>query len=463
MVDTPKQQVRADYSDTSLSIDAQQRLAVVAAYVQESPSSYEAHKEIIKLLHQGFIDHIYPPSDPNARREPRAYDLLPDLRQARENLDKLYAVGEEQWLDWLQDESILAQTAEERTTVISLCQRAVTEEYGSTKLWITYGDWVLHCHKWAESSSSNLNAEIDAERLVGRDVFDWKRVLDAWNEGLERTKHDLLRSHEVWNKFMAVRFEDINQLSSSDAEAALGLFEKRLRIPHATWPETFQAFSSFVSANAPKQYEDIMASNLRDSAATKKVWADREAFESALSAAQSSEDTTAEYQAFTTYIEWERDQENNPQPQKRGKNKRLQDTRNSHFDLVDSLYQRAELRFPSLVTVWEDHIDYLIEKQKSGLSETLIRATKHCPWSGSLWKQYILTSELAEDPFDETEKIKHKATSTGLLDAAGIEEVILVHDAWCGYLLRRSKRPDATEEDSDLAQMGHSVLHRGRR
>ena len=110
MVDTPKQQVRADYSDTSLSVDAQQRLAVVAAYVQESPSSYEAHKEIIKLLHQGFIDHIYPPSDPNARREPRAYDLLPDLRQARENLDKLFAVGEEQWLDWLQDESILAQT-----------------------------------------------------------------------------------------------------------------------------------------------------------------------------------------------------------------------------------------------------------------------------------------------------------------------------------------------------------------
>ena len=434
MVDTPKQQFRTDYSGTSLPVDAQQRLAVLAAYVQESPSSYEAHKEIIKLLHQGFIDHIYPPSDPNARREPHTYDLLPELRQARGNLDKLFAVGEEQWLDWLQDESILAQTVDERVAVVENCRRAVTEEYGSTGLWATYGDWVVHCHKWALDSSGDPHGDVDTERVVGRDVFDWNLVLDTWTEALERTKHDLSHSHEVWNKYMAVRFGDLGQrLPSHEATAALELFETRLRVPHAEWQQTFQAFSSFVSANVPSdQYEEIMASNLRDSAHAKKIWTERDSYETALLQAQSSRDTTGEYQAFITYIEWEREQERKPQTQRKGKARRGQESHKPVFDMVDALYQRAELRFPAVLTIWEDHIDFLVERQKSSLLETMARATKHCPWSGTLWKQYLLSSELAEEPFDETEKIKHKATTTGLLDTVGVEEALLVHDAWCG-------------------------------
>lgn len=456
IVETPKQMVRTDYTDTSLPVESQQRLAVLAAYIQETPSSYEAHKEIIKILHQGFVDHIYPSSSPNARRDPHTYDLLADLRLARENLDKLFAVGEEQWQDWLQDESILARTAEERVAVVDKCRRAVAEEYGSTPLWLTYGDWVLHCYKWALDSPSDAQGDVDIERLTGQEVFDWNLVLETWTQAVERTKDDMSRSHEVWNKYMTVRFGEPGQkLSPADAATALELFENRLRIPHADWQQTFQAFSSFVSANVPQeQYEELMASNLRDSAHAKKIWADRDSLESALQQAQTSGDTTAEYQAFSNYIEWEREQEDKPQTQRRGKNKRAQEPRNPHFDTIDTLYRRAELRFPAVVTIWEEHIDYLVEKSKSGLLETLARATKHCPWSGSLWKQYLLSSELAEDSFDETEKIKHKATSTGLLDAAGIEEALVVYDAWCGYLLRRSRRPDANEEDSDVAEMG---------
>ena len=455
MVETPKQLVRADYTDSSLPSESQQRLAVLAAYVQETPSSYEAHKEIIKILHQGFVDHIYPSSNPNARRDPRTYDLLGDLRRARQDLDKLFAVGEEQWLDWLQDESILAQTADERVAVVDNCRRAVTEEYGSTRLWQTYGDWVSYCHKWAHDSAADTQGDVDTERLIGSEVFDSDLVADTWAEAVERTKHDMSNSHEVWNKYLAFRFGDLTQkLSSSDAATVLDLFEKRLRIPHAEWGQTFQAFSSFVSANVPPdQYEEIMALNLRDSANAKKIWDDRDSFETALSQTQDSGDTAVEYQAFAKYIEWERGQETKPHPQRRGKNKRVQ-VHNPHFDMVDALYQRAELRFPSVLAVWEEHIDYLIERSKPDLLDTLTRATKHCPWSGSLWKQYLLASELAEDPFDETEKIKHKATNTGLLDAAGIEEALVVYDAWCGYLLRRSKRADATEEDADVAEMG---------
>lgn len=458
MVETPKQNLRADYVDTSLPLETQQKLAALVAHVQETPSSYEGHKEIIKILHRGFVDHIYPSSSPNARRDPRTYDLLPELRQARENLDKLFAVGEEQWLDWLQDESILAQTADERVAVVDKCRRAVEEEYGSVQLWVTYGDWVLHCYKWALDSSGDAQGENpDPERLVGREVFDWDLVLDTWTEGVERTKHDMRRSHEVWNKYMTVRFVDTSQkLSSSDATTVLELFEARLRVPHAEWQETFQAFSSFVSANiSTDQYESIMASNLKDSANAKKTWNDRDVFETALQEAEAAGDQSSEYQTFSRYIEWERAEEEKSRAPRRGRGKRHpQEVQNPHFDMVASLYQRAELRFPSVLTIWEEHIYYLIEKSKTTLLDVLARATKHCPWSGSLWKQYLLTSELADEPFDETEKIKHKATQTGLLDAAGLEEALVVYDAWCGYLLRRTKRPDAVEEDADVAEMG---------
>ena len=140
MVDTPKQFLfREDYAGSSLSEEKQQELAKLIKTLRESQSGYEAHLQIIKILHEGFIDHIYPSSSPNARRDARSYDLLQELRQARENADKTFALGEEQWLLWLQDESILAQSAEERFGVVEKFRRATEEEYGSPKIWKEYG------------------------------------------------------------------------------------------------------------------------------------------------------------------------------------------------------------------------------------------------------------------------------------------------------------------------------------
>jgi hypothetical protein len=51
-------------------------------------------------------------------------------------------------------------------------------------------------------------------------------------------------------------------------------------------------------------------------------------------------------------------------------------------------------------------------------------------------------------------ELKHKATSTGLLDAGGLEEVIKVHSMWCSYLRRRAFLSDSTDEDLDVAEVG---------
>lgn len=457
MVEIPQQVLRVDYSETSLPTESQERLAELVAYIQEMPSMYEVHKEIITILHKGFVDHIYPSSSPNARRDPRTYELLSELRQARENFDKLFAVGEEQWSDWLQDESILAQSAEERVNVVDKCRRAVEEEHGSARLWITYGDWVLHCYRWALDSPTDVEGENgEAERLVGREVFDWKLVLDIWDKAIHSTKHDMALSHEVWDKYMTVRFGDVGQkLSPADTASVLDLFQARLRVPHVMWEQTFQSFSSFISANLPAEYESMMSTTLRESSTAKEISAERDTYESALRQAQANADQALEYSTFDQYIVFERTEQEKTAKKRNTKGKRnIKVVENTEFDMVAALYTRAALRFPTVVTIWEAHFDYLVERSKSDLLLLLARATKHCPWSGALWKQYLLTSEIAEVDFDETETIKHKATSTGLLDAAGVEQALIIYDAWCGYLLRRTKRPDATEEDADVAEMG---------
>lgn len=459
MVETPKQLLRGDYTGTSLPLDRQQRMAELVGMVQETPSAYEAHIEIIKVLHQGLVDHIYPSSSPNARNDPGSYDLLAELRQARESADKLFAVGQEQWLDWLQDESILARTTEERVAVIELCRRAVDEEYGSPTLWTTYGDWMTHCYNWAKEATANPAQEED--KMVAREVFRLEDVLNTWEEGVRQTKHDIAQSHLVWNKSIKARFPNLEEkLQEEVAGQVLDLFQARLMNPHVEWHSTFSLFSSFVSANyTPQDYERIMADTNGAAAAAKAVLQARETFEASVARAAEQGDKYAEYHSFVEYISWEKDEELRLSkiPKKQKKREPIQDAAAS-VRLINALYQRAELRLPTVLSFWEDHASYLAERRHQredrSLLDLLLRATKHCPWSGTLWKRTLLASEIADQPFPATEAIQQDATKSGMIDAAGIEEVLKVHDAWCGYLVRRARRPDAMEEDADVAEMG---------
>ena len=460
MVETPKELLRSNYVGSSLPSTSQQRLAELVAAIHEAPSAYEAHIEIIKILHQGFVSHIYPESDPNARNDPVTYDLLTELRKAREGADRLFAVGEDLWLEWLQDESILARTAEERVAVIELCKRAVEEEHGSPRLWQTYGDWVLHCYTWAHESSSSANQE--EERLIGREVFQSSDVVNTWEEAVKATGHDMALSHLVWDKFLRTRHSDFEEKVSEDRAAQiLDLFQARLVAPHARWEATFQAFSSFVSANfASQQYEQIMTQTVGNAAAVKAIWSAREQFEASIATAVEAGDKISEYQGYSEYIAWEKSEEQRISRLNKKMKKRepIQDTAAS-VRMIHALYQRTELRFPSVSTIWEDHARYLIQRRDRSRNDTTLlallrRATRHCPWSGSLWKQLILASEIADQSFQATEAIYQDATKTGMLDAAGTGELLTVHDAWCGYLMRRTRRHDATEEDADVAEMG---------
>lgn len=405
----------------------------------------EAHVGLIGTLHSGFVNHVYPPNNPDIHGDPRRYDLLADLRAARETMDELFAMGEDLWAEWIQDESMLAQSVTERIAVMELCQRSVEEEFGSTKLWHIYGEWVLYLYSSAvgEAESGSWTEE---DRMIGREVFSWQSVLDVWQRGAEATQWRINNSNLVWDRLLEFCSQDLARAPSQEKiNHVRGLYDLRLQTPHATWDQTFQTFSGFISTYFESNYEDTMSETVARASSAKKFYAAREDFESRLSRAQESGDRALEWTVYTEYIEWELT-----------RNRRK---REFHFELANAIYQRAVLRFHTDVSLWEDYVMFLIGESVHGHASTttistLDRGTRHCPWSGNLWSQYLLSSEREGQSFPKISGIKHKATSTGLLDAGGLEEVLKVHTTWCSYLRRRAFLPDSTDEDLDVAEVG---------
>lgn len=457
--DPPRETVRSDYSDTCLSPDVQQLATGLAAEITQNRHAYDARVQFIRLLHQGLVDHIYPPSSPDSRGDPHQYDVLKDLRAAREELDSLFAIGEDLWAEWIQDESLLARTIGERMAVIELCQRSVEEEYGSTKLWIIYGDWLLYLYNAVrvqtrendnnDPSSSGAAVWSEDDKRIGRETIPWESVMEVWGKAAETTRWHLNDSHLVWNRYLELAAQEVASSPTVDNVSHLqNLFDSRLRTPHMAWDQTFQLFSTFISTYYNANYEEIMVDMTSKTAEAKQMYSDREVREMTLQRAAETGDTTAEYNAFAEYIDWEASREGERRS-------------NFSYELATALYRRAVLRFPTDANLWEDYMMLAIDESIQAPAHlgppvmgALERATRHCPWSGSLWSHHLLTAERLGYSLDGISDIKHKATRTGLLDAAGIDQVLRFHTTWCSFLRRNAFQADATDEDVDIAEVG---------
>jgi hypothetical protein len=395
------------------------------------------------------MDHVYPPSSPDSRGDPQKYDILKDLREAREEMDKLFAMGEDLWEEWIQDESLLARTVEERVSVVELCQRSVEEEFGSTKLWINYGEWMLYLYRSASQTGETSPAHgqwSEEDKAIGREVFSWQSLVNVWKKGAEATKWRINDSHLVWDRYLDLAVQELgNSPSPEKISQVRTLFDKRLQVPHMAWDKTFQAFSNFISKYYSSNYEQIMVTTTKKAAEVKAICGEREMMEAAIQRAVQSGDRAAEWTAFSEYIEWEVAKICRKYPHS--------------FDMAIGLYQRAVLRFSTVASLWEDFVMFLVDESMHGhpnvsATPALERATRHCPWSGALWSQLLLSAEREGFSSTNIHSLKHKATRTGLLDAAGIDEVLKVHSTWCSYLRRRAFQPDSTDEDLDVAEVG---------
>ena len=440
------------YFSKALSDEELQSLTQAASQVQQNPYAYNTYVELINLLHKGLLNHIRLQS---TSINLSSYELLADLQSARENMKIRFAIGEDLWADWIQDQILLATTFEDKIKIRELCEKAVSEEACSSKLWRVYAQWMLSEHhrlRMREDGASNgrsaRHGSVSGEEmLLAKEVFDRQQVLGVWQRGAEETMWRINDSQQLWDPYTELLVQEVDTNPSADnISRTQHWFMNRLQTPHATWDQTSQTFSTFISKYDNSHWESTMITANRLGSEAKQKYDMRDFKEINLLRASQKGDREGLLLAYNDYIDYEV-----------GLNRK----RNGYsFELTNALFQRATLQFPANTELWEAYVIFLNEenaqhgKSDSSVLRILDRATRHCPWSGTLWSQFILAAEIANVPFQGIEDIKHKATSTGLLEQGNMNENLKITSAWCGYLRRRAFTAGSTDEEMDMAEVG---------
>ncbi|KJZ72478.1 hypothetical protein HIM_08147 [Hirsutella minnesotensis 3608] len=356
-------------------------------------------------------------------------------------------IGEDSWLAYLEEAARNVSDLEQRVNLVELYKRAVNAEPGSLRLWLAYCDyfWSL----WACSQSGD-GGWSEQDQLLGRELFPFGAALDLWQQGYEAIKHRMDDSHRFWNRWVSLELEQLAKTRTPEGVRRIThLYRDRLATPHLTWDETSQVFSSFLSEYKSDAWEETMKEVTASAQAVKQAIAARDPFELKLKQALSSADVDAQKSAFREYLDWELRQV-----------RIKRDSLEFSFDLCGSLFDRAlTSAFADDDEVWYEYFVFVSSSMAElqtpeRLLDILRRAVQHCPWSGQLWNRYILCAEEAKLPFSDIESIKHSATSENQLYKNGMESLIQMYVAWCGFLKRTALEATATDEAVDVADVG---------
>ncbi|KAI2618315.1 hypothetical protein GGS26DRAFT_388213 [Hypomontagnella submonticulosa] len=361
-------------------------------------------------------------------------------------------VGEDSWLAYVDEESRHANDIEARVKVVELFKNAVSSEPGSLKIWLAYCEWFWSLFTDCQSSEAGWP---DEEQQIGRDLFSFDAALSLWSEGYEAIRYRINDSHEFWNRWVSIELEQLARTRTPVGVKRIShLFRDRLQVPHSTWDNTSQMFSSFLSTYNNTAYETEFKEVTASAQEAKAAYEAREPYELKLNRAVKSGDQEAQKAIMKEYLAWETAQ--------------VKKTRNPGLavSLCLGLFARALSGiFAFDDEAWSDAAVYLsgihhhartshTQLSVPNMIDFYQRATSHCPWSGPLWSRYILTAEEARWSFHSVESIKHAATNTKALDKNGMSGVLDMYTAWCGFLKRTAMDPNAPEDAADVAEVG---------
>ncbi len=446
---TPPPRSFESFESSALSDTDSATVTELLKHLNDNSWAYESHVQLIGLLHKGFVAHVYPSaeSDESSLRDPKASSLIMELRQAREAMKSRFAVGADVWVEWLSDEMLLASSWEERTNLAELFEKAVESEPASVKLWRMWVDWIsasyAACNDFEGADQSQWT---DEDKEICRELFTREMIVDILEKGQAATQWQIDGSRMLWDRYAELFQENFPESpTGKDVDQLFNLFVKRLQTPHISWDETAQAFWPIVSRHRGNDWEAVMRDVNELSAPAKRAAALREEQEHHLVRAVQSGDQAAVCNAFSQYLDFEK--------KLAKKTKKQPGPFDAH--LRCAVYERAMLRFPTYSDWWLEYVDYVITANAPVSATSLLeRAVNHCPWSGDLWARWILQCDVEGMSREHIEKIKHRATNSGLLDVGGMEELVKVLIQWCSYLRRHAFRPNCSEDDLDTAEVG---------
>ncbi|KAL7921732.1 hypothetical protein ACQKWADRAFT_295100 [Trichoderma austrokoningii] len=359
-------------------------------------------------------------------------------------------VGEDSWLAYLDETIRNTSDLEKRVNVVEFFKRAVGAEPDSLRIWLAYCNyfWSL----WADSQSDAAGWP-EEEQMMGRELFSFEAALGMWQQGYEAIKYRINDSHLLWDRWVSLEMELLEKTKTPEGiKRITHLYRDRLTTPHLTWDDTSQMYSTFLSEYNRVAWEESMKDITTLSQDAKRLMGERDSFELKLQKASKADDIEAQKKTMIEYLEWETSQIDGGQ-----------DGTDISFNLCCGLYARALTGiFATDESIWHEHIVFLSSsyadaKAPEFLLNALRRAVQHCPWSGRLWNRLILCAEEAKLDFAEVESIKHAATSENQLYKHGMESMIEMYVAWCGFLKRTAMDARACDEAVDVADVGLSA------
>ncbi|KAG0763735.1 hypothetical protein G6F57_006162 [Rhizopus arrhizus] len=342
---------------SQMTLEALDQIPDIIEKLGKDNTQYDLHVQLIDLLKQT--------------------DLPEQLEDARLAMHDIYPLSENLWLDWINDAKKEATSEEGERRLLHLYDEA-EKDYFSIDIWKSYTEFILEKFYKAFEEMDQENDLIDSTR---------EDLLKA----VRATVYHVKRSQEIWRLYVQFEIDIMNKFKNpNQVERVKKVYLDRLNVLHIDCEETFNGYSTYITAWDNNNYEDNMIQANKTYADTKRAADERDIFEQKLIAAQYSID------AFYEYIENE----------KVAKNK---------FSLnnVRCLYERAILIYCTDPNLWNDYILFLVEKAR--------------------------VQSFLENTFD-------KALSSQQL-LASIEDLVAVLLAKCNYYRRKIDWEDPAEED----------------
>ncbi|KAE8688795.1 hypothetical protein F3Y22_tig00110956pilonHSYRG00244 [Hibiscus syriacus] len=345
---TQKSSSDSDSSDSEDDADQKEQLLTLEYELSTNPSNYDAHVQYIKLL--------------------RRSGEIEKLREARENMNTLFPLSPEMWMDWAKDEASLSNDSN-CESVQKLYERGLSE-YLSIPVWCQYLNYVQeHDPKVRDCSADGISK--------ARNLFE--RAVTA--ASLHVSQGSL-----IWDAYTHFEQAILLTIDQSDIQAKekqvqriRSIFHRYLSIPLANLKSTLLAYKAWEvqqgNSHDTESDNDLGISSHVASAYQKaeEMYIARAQLEERITRQDVSE--SERFQNYMSYLDFEK----------------------SFGDpsRVQILYERAITDFPVSSDIWHHYTRYLDKTLKAGnvVKDVSYRATRSCPWVGELWVRYLLCLE----------------------------------------------------------------------
>jgi len=332
---------------------------------------------------------------------------LDKLREAREAFHSAYPLTPALWKAWIEDETRMISTVEDKGKVADLYDRAVGD-YLSVDLWYEYASFSL----------GGIGVDPGAEDRV-RLVFE--RALAS--VGLHCSQGSM-----IWDSYR------IFEKSVNKPDKLEKIFRRQLAVPLINMEATMAEYKEFLEG---KPVDPLVEEQYKKAL---EMLSKREAFEDSLQALDDAEkgleeqekDAQKRLQIYSDYLNVEFSEDAGSEP-----------TRVNRLRLM---FERRVSDHCLEPHCWIKYIEFADKEFKSGedLLQVYRRAVRNVPFESKVWLKYIRALEKCDQPIKTIREVFEQAITNNFT-----EDASRYTDLWIAYIDTYRRKTELYIEDGE--------------